>query len=50
MKDSESSNSLCRFFPIKEEPGFFHCGDTTRAGPQYLCVCLCVFMGRSAYT
>lgn len=39
MKDSESRNALCRFFSIKDEPGFSHCGDTTRAGPQYIRVC-----------
>lgn len=40
MKDSESRNSLYRFFPIKDEPGFSHGGDTTRAGPRYMHVCV----------
>lgn len=39
VKDSESRDSLCRFFPIKDEPSFSHCEDTTGAGPQYTCMC-----------
>lgn len=35
MKDSER-NTLCGFFPIKDEPSFC-CGDNASIGPKWAC-------------
>lgn len=50
MKDSEKRNPFYNFFPIKDEPSFFHCGDSTRVRPKCTCVCLCTCVHGQKWT